>query len=80
MKISMKTFLFVFLLISSLYILSCSNNPSTQDPNGGYKERSDSAATTSDSVSVPKDNGAVALDTIKNGQASMSGAKSDSSK
>ena len=76
----MKTLVFVFFFIGSLYILSCSNNTSTQDPNGGYKERSDSTAATTDSVSVPKDNGAVALDTIKNGQASMSGAKSDSSK
>lgn len=77
----MKTFVFVFLFICSLYIFSCSNNTSTQDPNGGYKERSsDTSTAMSDSLTVPKDNGAVALDTIKNGQASMSGAKSDSSK
>lgn len=77
----MKTIVFVFLFISSLYIFSCSNNTSTQDPAGGYKERSsDSATAIGDSVSVPKDSGAVALDTIKNGQASMSGATGGSPK
>ena len=78
----MKTLVFVFLFICSLYMLSCADNTSTKDPSGGYKERSsDSATAITDSVSVPKDNGAVALDTIKNGQASMSGAKSsDTSK
>ena len=77
----MKTVVFVFFIISSLYIFSCKNGDSaTQMPNGGYKERTDSTNTTIDSLSDTKDKGAVAVDTIKNGQAVISGATIDSSK
>ncbi len=75
----MKTILFVLLLITSLYIFSCKNNDTaTQMPNDGYKERSDSTSA-SDSIVDLKDKNAVHVDTIKNGQAVISGATSDSS-
>ena len=76
----MKTLVFVFLIICSLYIFSCKNNTDTQMPNDGYKARTDSATAPGDSIKDKKDHGAVAVDTIKNGQAVMSGASSDSSK
>ncbi len=75
----MKTFVFVFFVLCSLYIFSCKNNTTTQMPNGGFKARTDST-TASDTIKDNKDKGAVAVDTIKNGQAIMSGATSDSSK
>ena len=77
----MKTIVFIFLIICSMYIFSCVNNDTaTQDPNGGYKERSSDTGTTMPSSPDSKDRGAVAVDTIKNGQAIMSGATSDSAK
>ena len=77
----MKTVVFIFFIVCSLYIFSCKNNDNTtQMPNGGYKERTDSMTTATDSLSGTKDKGAVAVDTIKNGQAVMSGATVDSSK
>lgn len=77
----MKTVVFLFFIVSSLYIFSCKNNDTTtQMPDGGYKERTDSMSTAADSLSGTKDKGAVAVDTIKNGQAVISGATSDSAK
>ncbi len=77
----MKNILSVFFLIVGLYISSCKNNDTnTQMPNGGYKERSDSGTSMPSSPDT-KDRGAVAVDTIKNGQAVISGATtSDSTK
>ena len=71
----MKTLVFVFLVIGNLYLFSCVNNDTaTQMPDSGYKERTDSVTAAGDSLSVPKDRGAVAVDTIKNGQVTVSGA------
>ena len=75
----MKTLVFVFFFVCSLYIFSCKNHTATQMPDGGYKARTDST-TTSDTLKDNKDKAAVAVDTIKNGQAIMSGATSGSSK
>ena len=77
----MKTFILVYLVVAALFISSCGNgDTTTQMPEGGYKEKSDSGSTTGDSITDPKDKSAVAVDTIKNGQAVISGATSDSSK
>ena len=76
----MKTSAFICLLSGSLFIFSCGgNDTATKMPEGGYQQRADSA-TTNDTVKVVKDKNAVAVDTIKNGQAVISGATSDSSK
>ncbi len=76
----MKTFAAVCLLSGSVFIFSCgSGDTTTKMPEGGYKERTDSATVT-DTVKDTKDKNAVAVDTIKNGQAVISGATSDSSK
>lgn len=77
----MKILAFIGLFCASAFIFSCGNNDNTtQMPNGGYKQRSDSGAASGDSIKSVKDKNAVGVDTIKNGQAIMSGATSDSSK
>ena len=77
----MKTCMIACFIIAALFISSCDNgDTTTQMPEGGYKEKSDSGSTTGDSITDPKDKSAVAVDTIKNGQAVISGATSDSSK
>ncbi len=80
----MKTIVLIFFIFCSMYIFSCKNNETTNDtstemPGGGYKERTDTLSTIDSNRS--EDRGAVALDTIKNGQAVISGATSaDSSR
>lgn len=77
----MKTILFVLLVLCSLYLFSCKNNntdTSTDMPNGGNQPRTDSITTT-DSGNSMQERGAVALDTVKNGQAVISGATADTS-
>ncbi len=77
----MKTFILACLVMTTLFISACgAGDTTTQMPEGGYKERSDSGSTTGDSVVDVKDKSAVAVDTVKNGQAVISGATSDSSK
>ena len=60
------------LVILSLLAVSCKNNTATQESDGGYKQRTDSNTTMPAAV---EDNsqGAVAVDSVKNGQFNVSG-------
>ena len=76
----MKTAVFVFFILCTLYIFSCkNNNTTTQMPDSGYKARTDSV-TASDTIKDLKDRGAVGLDSVSAGQAPVSGATKDSTK
>lgn len=76
----MKTAVFVFFILCTLYIFSCkNNNTTTQMPDSGYKARTDSV-TGSDTIKDLKDRGAVGLDSVSGGQSPVSGATKDSTK
>ncbi len=76
----MKTAVFVFFILCTMYIFSCkNNNTTTQMPDSGYKARTDSV-TASDTIKDLKDRGAVGLDSVSAGQAPVSGATKDSTR
>ena len=66
-------------LTAGLFIASCKgNDTTTQMPNDGYKERTDSTVMPEALQEAPR--GAVAVDSVKNGQFNVSGIPDSSIK